>query len=50
MRKSALESPTMGPFLFIKYTDKRNIACRVVNPVTKRVTTVSTANIVNIKK
>ena len=50
MRKSALESPTMGPFLFIKYIDKQNIACRVVNPVTKRVTTVSTTNIVNIKK
>ena len=47
MRKTALESPTAGPFLFLNYTDKRKIACKIKNPITGKVTTVSTSNIVS---
>ena len=46
MRKTALESPTAGPFTFMNYTDNRKVACKIKNIVSNRTTTVSTSNIV----
>ena len=50
MRKIALESPTAGPFLFLRYTDDRKVACKITNPLTNKVSTVSTSNITIGKK
>ena len=46
MRKTALESPTAGPYVFIKYSDNRKVSCRVKNPITNRTITVSVSNII----
>lgn len=46
MRKTSLESPTAGPYTFVKYSDKRKISCKVKNPLTNRVITVSVSNVI----
>ena len=46
MRKIALDSPTAGPFLFLRYTSDSKVACKIVNPITNKISVVSTSNIV----
>ena len=46
MRKTALKAPTAGPFVFMKYSDSRKVACLVKNPIINKVTTVSTSNVI----
>ena len=46
MRKTSLESPTAGPYIFEKYTDKRKVACKIKNPLSNRVITVSVSNVI----
>lgn len=46
MRKTSLESPTAGPYIFIKYSDNRKVSCQVKNPITNRVITVSVSNVI----